>query len=199
MNYLAHIYLSGEDRELMIGNFIADSVKGKKFIHFPDRIQKGIILHRAIDTFTDTHPIVRESVKRLFENYSHYSRVIVDIYYDHYLASNWKNYSNVPLDKYVAEFYQLLKLNYPILPSRVQHFLPYMIKDNWLNNYSSIEGIGKILSQMNNRTGNKSNMDLAIKDLKQYYPEFEQEFTSFFKDLQRYTNEKTKQLVKHNP
>lgn len=189
MNYLAHIYLSGKDEELKIGNFIADSVKGKQFIHFPLRIQKGIILHRAIDTYTDTHPIVSKSSQRLFDTYSHYSRVIVDIYYDHFLAAKWENYSTIPLDVYVEDFYNLLQQKYDILPKRVRQFMPYMLKDNWLLSYASIEGIEKILWQMNHRTGNKSKMDLAIKDLEEHYDLFENEFTLFFEDLENFTKE----------
>ncbi len=152
MNYLAHIYLSGDDDELKIGNFIADSVKGREFISYPGRIQKGIILHRAIDTYTDSHLTFRKSVSRLFPVYSHYSRVIVDILYDHFLAINWNNYSEVPLEKYVSGFYLLLDENFDVLPKEVQQFLPYMKNDNWLLNYASLEGIEKILYQMNQRT-----------------------------------------------
>lgn len=187
MNYLAHIYLSGNDNELKIGNFIADSVKGKQYLHFPLKIQKGIILHRAIDTYTDSHPTVRKSINRLFANYRHYSAVIVDIYYDHFLAANWKDYSNIPLDVYVEDFYTLLNANLEILPKRVKQFLPYMIDANWLLSYADIEGIGKILWQMNHRTGNRSNMDLAVKDLQTDYSFFEEEFRTFFKDLKSFT------------
>lgn len=194
MNYLAHIYLSGGDDELKIGNFIADSVKGKKFISYPERIQKGIVLHRAIDTYTDSHPVVKQSVTRLFDEYSHYSRVIIDILYDHFLAANWKDYSTIPLEIYVADFYALLHKHFEVLPRRVQNFLPYMEQDNWLVNYASIEGIGKILHQMNIRTRNKSRMDLAVKELKIYYREFEEEFRVFFTDLQDFTYEKIQLL-----
>jgi acyl carrier protein phosphodiesterase len=194
MNYLAHIYLSGEDEDLKIGNFIADSVKGKQFVSFPSKIQKGIILHRAIDTFTDSHPIVKKSVHRLFGTYSHYSTVIVDILYDHFLAANWACYSPVPLPKYVAEFYNLLNRNYERLPAKVQQFLPFMISDNWLLNYATVEGIGKILFQMNQRTGNKSRMNLAVQELELYYTEFGEEFKFFFKDLEYFSVKKIKTL-----
>ena len=90
MNFLAHIYLSGDDPELKIGNFIADAVKGKKYTTYPQKIQEGIILHRKIDSFTDAHPIVKKSASRLFSKYGHYNSVIVDILYDHFLAKNWK-------------------------------------------------------------------------------------------------------------
>jgi acyl carrier protein phosphodiesterase len=194
MNYLAHIYLSGEDDLLKIGNFIADSVKGKKFISYPQRIQQGIILHRAIDTFTDAHPVVRKSTHRLFDPYSHYSGVIVDILYDHFLAANWSKYSNILLEDYVANFYELLEDNYDILPERVQHFLPIMIEHNWLLNYATIEGIGKILFQMNRRTRNISRMDLAVNELQLYYTDFESEFFEFFEDLSQFTNNKINEL-----
>ena len=194
MNYLAHIYLSGEDEQLKIGNFIADSVKGRKFIGFPEKVKNGIILHRAIDTFTDSHPVVKKSVHRLFPVYSHYSAVIVDILYDHFLAANWSDYSNVPLELYVAEFYELLNNNFEILPKRVKHFLPYMIRDNWLLNYATIEGIGKILFQMDQRTKNRSKMQLATIELKLYYSEFEEEFRLFFTDLENFCTEQINKL-----
>lgn len=194
MNYLAHIYLSGEDEQLKIGNFIADSVKGKKYDFFPERIQKGIILHRAIDTYTDSHPIVKKSVHRLFPVYSHYSAVIVDILYDHFLAANWTDYSDIPLEKYAADFYELLSANFENLPIRVQQFLPYMIEANWLVSYATVDGIGKILHQMDHRTKNKSNMKFAVKELKLYYSEFGEEFKSFFKDLELFSAEQINKL-----
>lgn len=194
MNFLAHIYLSGDDDQLKIGNFIADSVKGKTFIKYPERVQEGIVLHRAIDTFTDAHPLFRQSSQRLFPTYSHYSTVIVDILYDHFLAANWKTYSSIPLNEYIEDFYELLQSNLEILPKAVQHFLPYMIRDNWLLDYATVEGIGRILSQMNRRTKNRSRMDLAVKELAFYYEEFEEEFKLFFKDLIEFTETRVKML-----
>lgn len=194
MNFLAHIYLSGNDEKLMIGNFIADSIKGKKYLDYPEGVQNGILLHRAIDSYTDTHPIVRKSRKRLFEKYGHYSGVIVDILYDHFLALNWKNYSEEKLADFVKSFYKLLQNNFEILPKPVQRFLPYMIKDNWLVSYAKIEGIGKILYQMNERTNRKSNMHLAVNELETYYSDFEAEFSAFFVELELFTLEKIRTL-----
>lgn len=186
MNFLAHIYLSGDNEELKIGNFIADSVKGKQYLDFPPEIQRGIILHRAIDTFTDTHPIVSKSVQRLFDRYGHYSRVIIDILYDHFLAVNWKDYSEIPLKEYTEDFYKLLKRNFDVLPEQVQNFLPYMIADNWLYNYRKIEGIEKILFQMNRRIKYRAKMHLAVEELREFYNEFENEFRMFFEELLNY-------------
>ncbi|WP_109097011.1 ACP phosphodiesterase [Aquimarina sp. AU58] len=188
MNFLAHIYLSGEDQELKIGNFIADSVKGKKqLLQYSNRIQQGITLHRKIDSYTDTHAIVRKSVSRLFPKYRHYSTVIVDVLYDHFLAANWKEYSNIPLETYVAEFYDLLYKYHEVLPKQIQNFMPYMIKDNWLLSYATIPGIGTILYQMNQRTKNRSKMNFAVIELEQYYVDFDKEFRSFFEELELYT------------
>jgi acyl carrier protein phosphodiesterase len=183
MNFLAHIYLSGDDDQLKIGNFIADSVKGKSFIKYPERVQQGIVLHRAIDTYTDAHPIFRKSSQRLFPIYSHYSTVIVDILYDHFLAANWNKYSSIPLEGYVDDFYKLLQNNLEILPKPIQRFLPFMIRDNWLLDYATVEGIGRILAQMNRRTKYRSKMDLAVKELDLYYEDFGEEFKFFFKDV----------------
>ena len=194
MNFLAHIYLSGENEELILGNFIADSIKGKKYLNYPEGIQKGILLHRAIDSYTDTHPVVRKSTARLFKNYSHYSGVIVDIYYDHFLAANWNSYSEIPLENFVSDFYRLLQKNYELLPPKVQGFLPYMVRENWLLSYANLEGISKILFQMNTRTQNISRMDRAVNDLKEFYPEFLSEFRTFFPDLRRYTDERINSL-----
>ena len=194
MNFLAHIYLSGDDEELILGNFIADSIKGKRYLHFPPGIQKGILLHRSIDHFTDTHPIVRKSSSKLHKNYSHYSGVIVDIFYDHFLASNWEKYSRVPLENFVADFYKLLQKNYELLPAPIQNFLPYMVAENWLLSYANIPGISRILYQMNIRTKNIVQMDRAVNELEEHYSEFEKEFSEFFPLLQSFSAERIKDL-----
>jgi acyl carrier protein phosphodiesterase len=194
MNFLAHIYLSDDNDNLKIGNFIADNIKGNKYKHLPEEIQKGIILHRGIDSFTDSNNIVRRSKRRLHERYKHYDGVIIDILYDHYLARNWSDYSHIPLDEYAQSFYKLLESNYDILPEKVKHFLPYMISGNWLYNYRTIEGIEKVLQGVDRRTKNKSQMYLAIEDLKLYYDDFEKDFTQFFKELINFSNEKIKTL-----
>jgi len=190
MNFLAHIYLSGDNTAITIGNFIADGIKGKRYAKYPKDIQIGILLHREIDTFTDAHPTVRMSTKRLHKNYSHYSGVIVDILYDHFLAKNWSHYSNIPLELYVENFYDDLRSNFTILPVRIQKMMPYMIADNWLLNYAHIEGIQKVLNGMNHRTNNISGMHKATDELQEFYAEFEEEFTIFFEELRAFSREK---------
>ncbi|WP_417443715.1 ACP phosphodiesterase [Joostella sp.] len=194
MNFLAHIYLSGDNPEIKVANFMADSIRGKKYLAYPDDYKKGILLHREIDTYTDAHPTVRLSTKKLHKNYSHYSGVIVDIFYDHFLAKNWNSYSDVPLEKYVDNFYDLLGEHYDILPMNIKKLMPYMIADNWLLNYAKLDGIAKVLEGMNRRTKNKSKMNFAIQDLEEHYLSFEAEFTSFFEELQEFCAQKLKTL-----
>lgn len=196
MNFLAHIYLSGNNEAVTIGNFIADGIRGKKYLKYPRDIQTGILLHRQIDTFTDAHKTVRLSTKRLHKNYSHYSGVIVDILYDHFLAKNWSKYCNLPLAEYVDNFYESLENNFEILPKRIQKLMPYMIADNWLLSYASIEGITKVLEGMNRRTQNRSQMNLAVNELQEFYNEFEDKFTCFFDELINFSSQKLKEIEK---
>ena len=186
MNFLAHLYLSGNSEGLLIGNFIADSVKGKAYENYNQEIQKGILLHRKIDTFTDSHPIVSQSKQRLHSRYHKYSPVVVDIFYDHFLAVKWNNYSTVSLNEFAENSYRLMNTNFEILPEKVKFMLPYMIKGNWLVNYSNVEGIRKTLTGMSRRTSFNSGMETATEILVQHYPLFENEFELFFEELRNY-------------
>ncbi|MFV8337599.1 ACP phosphodiesterase [Flavobacterium sp. RSP29] len=190
MNFLAHIYLSGDNDLIKIGNFMADGIRGKHFESYPFEIQKGIILHRAIDTFTDAHPIFRQSTKKLHKNYHHYAGVIVDVFYDHFLAKNWNTYSEEKLEEFVARFYQSLQDNHTTLSERTKEIMPYMIEQNWLVSYQTVKGIEHILTQMDQRTKNESKMRFATNELSEFYREFEKEFTEFFEELNAFATQK---------
>ena len=194
MNFLAHLYLSGDNHEIIIGNFIADGIVGKKYLQYPSTIQQGIQLHRAIDSFTDAHEIVRKSKCRLHARYKHYKGVIIDIFYDHYLAKNWQQYSEIPLDVYVNSIYTLLQQHHTVLPGKIQQLLPYMIQYNWLYNYQYKEGIAEILKGMNRRTKKQSQMDVAINDLIKFDSDFEKDFTLFFEDLRIFSSQKLSEI-----
>ena len=190
MNYLAHIYLSDEDDFIKIGNFMADAVKGNHYEEYPVGIQIGIRLHRFIDSFTDSHPVYRQSKHRLHEKFGHYSGVIMDIVYDHFLAKNWKQFSETKLEDYADIFYKLLQDNYDILTDKTQNSLPYMIETNWLVCYKSLAGLELILFQMDHRTKNRVAMHESIVELKEFYSEFEEEFTQFFEEIRLHCKEK---------
>jgi len=195
MNFLAHLYLSKNNKNILIGNFIADAVKGKKHNNYPREIQIGILLHREIDNYTDNHPIVKKSMHRLHPRYRHYDGVIIDILYDHFLAKNWNMYSPISLESYAENTYNFLTKNAADFPEKLQKLLPNMIQYNWLVNYASLEGIERVLAGMNRRTKGVSQMDLAIEDLNLHYNEFEEDFTNFFKDLEFFVEEKTAYLL----
>lgn len=169
---------------------MADGIRGKQFEHFPLDVQKGIILHRSIDTYTDSHVVFRQSTKRLHEKYHHYAGVIVDIIYDHFLAKNWTQYSDEKLESFINRFYQSLHDNYDILSEKTQGLMPYMIERNWLLSYRTVDGIHNILTQMDKRSKNQSKMQFASAELREFYAEFEEEFTLFFEDIKTHASSK---------
>jgi acyl carrier protein phosphodiesterase len=191
MNFLAHLYLSADHPKLMTGNFIGDFVKGKHALNqFEPEIIHGIELHRSIDEFTDTHPVVAESKNRLRPKYRHYSGVIIDVFYDHFLASQWSKFHTKPLNEFANEAYALIQAQINILPDGVQYMLPYMIRGNWLVNYAKVEGVDRALTGMSRRTPYESKMDEAKTELIKYYDEFEYEFNTFFPDLKAHCSQK---------
>ena len=173
---------------------MADGIRGTDYLNFPDDIKKGILLHRQIDTFTDSHLVYRKSKHRLHEKYGHYSGVIMDILYDHFLAKNWKNYSDEKLEDFAGNFYKSLFNNEEILTEKTKNMLPYMYDRNWLVSYATIAGIEMILFQMDYRTKHRANMQEAVVELKQFYAEFETEFTLFFNELIIFCNQKLIEL-----
>lgn len=194
MNYLAHAYLSGDNEEILIGNFIADAVKGKAMDNYSEGIRNGIILHRAIDDYTDSHRLHKISRQRLHPKYGHYAGVMIDIYYDHFLAKNWSRYSSKKLVDYTEEVYSLLGKHSSELPDKMNYMLQYMIPQNWLLNYSRFDGLGRVFRGMANRTKFESNMENGVEDLQAGYIDFEAEFTKFFPDLEEFSHKKIQSL-----
>jgi acyl carrier protein phosphodiesterase len=187
VNYLAHFYLSGTHEHLLLGNFIADAVKGKQLESFSDELQQGIRMHREIDFFTDTHAVTSRSKARLRETFNHYSGVIVDIFYDHFLAKNWKEFSDEPLNEYSQRIYALLEKHSADFPERPRHMLPFMRDHDWLMAYTKVEGIRTVLTGMSRRAKYESKMELAGDALVKDYDLFEKDFRDFFPDLVAHT------------
>ena len=185
MNFLAHLFLSGDNEDVMTGNFMADHIKGREaFLYKPD-ITKGIYLHRFIDHYTDHHEVVKESKKRLYANFHKYAPVISDIFYDHFLAAGFHEYSEIKLADYSQYCYSILSKNINIMPQRMQNLLPYMIRHDWLTNYARTEGAGRALSGLATRAKFVSNMQNALYELEENYDLYKKEFDEFFPDLQK--------------
>lgn len=186
MNFLSHIYLSGDSTAILFGNFIGDFVKGKQIENYHEDVQKGILLHREIDFFTDNHPIVLQSKDKIRASQGHYSGVVIDIFYDHFLAANWIDYCTTPLQKFANATYQKLENNLHKMPPDAQFMLPYMVQNNWLVSYKDVEGIERACKGMAQRTKFKSNMANAHVQLQKHYDVLEEEFRTFFPLLNRH-------------
>ena len=194
MNFLAHVYLSGSNIPLAIGNLIADRVKGKKINLLTPEIQAGVLLHREIDHFTDNHTIFRECVTKLFPKYRHYSRVIIDMYFDHFLALNWSSFHEIPLNEFSNNFYKELEIKSPKFTKDIQGFINALIKYNWFKYYGSLSGLYEILNQMEKRTKFPSNLSASIEELNLNYEYFQAQFFQFMKEIIEFTKIKIKDL-----
>ncbi len=194
MNFLAHLLLSGNDDDLRIGNFIADSVRSVEWDQFKKEVTHGIELHHKIDFFTDNHPIVEKSKKRLRKKHGKYAPVIVDIVYDHFLAANFNDYSMQRLEPFVESCYDLLHRRWNELPPGIRYMLPHMEAGNWLVNYQHREGLQKSLSGMSRRASFHNKMDEATGDVFDDYRHFEEDFRNYFPLLQDYVKQEILKL-----
>ena len=192
MNFLAHLFLSGSPAsatyaDVLLGNFIADSVPGRQLENYPPAVQAGIRLHRAIDAYTDQHPVVRRSTQRLRQaGYGKYAGVISDMFLDHFLARNFSEFSPEILAVFTQRVYALLTARQAEMPPRVQHFLPHLTQHNWLLHYAEPEGIARALGGLSRRATAGSGMETAVKELQANYAAYEADFREFFPQLQRY-------------
>lgn len=186
MNYLAHIYLSGDSEEIKVGNFIGDFVKGNQHQQFPEQVAYGIILHRRIDSFTDQHTIVREFIQLLRPGYGKYAGIVADIFFDHFLASNWKDYSMDSLNHFTKNAHSIFLSNFGLLPFKVKQFLPFLIYHKRLESYAQRENLFTVLEIMSRRTSLPANSEWAMQILNQEYDQFETLFRNFFSELINY-------------
>lgn len=203
MNFLAHLFLSGKNEEVMVGNLLEDFVVGRidhpRNIHFSDNIKNGILLHRLIDSFTDTHPSVSSCKSVLYDKYHKYAAVLVDIFFDHYLAVNWNIYSTEPMDEFCKRVYGSFQNQWTVLPEKMKPMIESMIKHDWLKNYSEFWGIERALMGISRRTTFESNMEQATEDLKVHYQLFDEKFAEFFPKMMlecnRFLNEKGHNVI----
>ena len=190
MKFLAHAYLSGNNEEILIGNFIGDYIKGKNYLKYPEMVRKGILMHRDIDTFTDFHAITRRSRMQIIEKYHKYSGIIIDIFYDHFLASEFDKYSNTLLEDYVNFTYVILKRNYKLLPISIKYWFPTFLENNWMMAYTTVEGIERVLDRMSANTSLPNHSDYAVEILRNEYNNLKKDFEEFFPLIIRFLEDK---------
>ncbi len=182
MNYLGHMILSGENKNTLLGNFIGDHISNKTLHHYSLPVQEGIHLHRAIDLYTDSHPKSRVLRAVLFDQYRHRSRVILDLFYDHFLAAHFEQFHPLPLPVYVQKVYDALQLQLVRMPTSAKQYFLEMKKYGWLEGYASTEGIRLVLNQMSKRK-NICPMGNAVDLLNDDYTYFRDTTLDFLEDV----------------
>jgi acyl carrier protein phosphodiesterase len=183
MNYLAHVYLAGEDEQAIIGSLMGDFVKGRVDPQRPRAIREGIWLHRRIDTFTDAHPLVLQSKRRVHPDFRRYAGILVDMFYDHYLARDWTRYAAGPLEPFARRVYAIVDMHYDKLPPKMQRSMRYMLRHDLLQSYRDIDGIARALRGIEGRLSRPSRLGEAAGELERHYLALQQDFEGFFPQL----------------
>ena len=183
MNYLAHAYLAGDADSDRLGGLMGDFVKGPLPCGLPADLAAGVALHRRIDSYADTHPAFQRSRARVSAERRRYAGVMVDMFYDHLLASHWEAYSAQALTQYSRAVYDLLDANAPLLPERLGQVRIWMRKDDWLGGYRTLEGTGNALDRIaRHRLSRPGTLPGAIEELANDYPGFKADFLEFMSD-----------------
>jgi acyl carrier protein phosphodiesterase len=183
MNHLAHLFLAGDTPESLIGNLAGDFVKGPLGDRFPRGIHEGIRQHRSIDAFTDSHPAVAAFRRVLIPEHGHYSRVIADMFFDHFLACRFDEYAGEPLESFLARTFATIDPHQHLLPGMLRVLYPRIRDEEWLLSYREIEGIHLALTNMSRRFSRKPHLETATRHLVDSRTELERRFEEFFPDV----------------
>jgi acyl carrier protein phosphodiesterase len=189
LNYLAHAYLSFGHPEILVGNMTSDFIKGKKKFDYPPGIQKGISLHRAIDTFTDTHEATREAKEVFRPYYRLYSGAFVDVIYDHFLATDPGEFTEASLLDFSLGVYTTLGLQEQWLPERFDRMFFYMKEQNWLFNYRTRWGTGKSMGGLVRRALYMTESETAYQLFEQHYQLLQDCYRHFWAFLKPFARE----------
>ncbi len=193
MNWLAHAYLSKPNIEFRVGNILPDLVSITELKQFSPSYQEGIHCHRAIDAFTDSHPIVKGSISRMPQNYKRFGGILTDVFYDHFLAKHWDLYSSVSLNEFSHGFYADLQTVKSNLPGDVFYKFQRMFEHKIFETYQDISGISIALQRIDSRLRRPAKLGDAVGILEQYYSSYETEFSAFFAELQKYVEPYTQE------
>jgi acyl carrier protein phosphodiesterase len=195
MNYLAHAYLSFGHPEILTGNMISDYVKGKKKFDFSPAIQSGISLHRAIDQFTDEHPVTREAKTLFSRDYRLYSGAFIDVVFDHFLATDENEFNEEKiLHDFTQVTYEKLELYHPVFPERFSKMFPYMKQQNWLLNYRNNWGLKKSFEGLVHRAAYLDESQTAYDLFEKHYDVLKKHYQDFFPELKSFSTQKFAEL-----
>lgn len=178
MNFLFHMLLSGADDQILLGNFMGDFVKGPLAGRFPERIRFGLALHRGIDSFASRDDLFQCSRRRLDPRYGLYRGVLIDLFYDHFLASEWNNWSDEPFERYLARTRSIIEHQRAELPERLQKLVPVIFED-LLPSYAEVNGIGSALERMSRRVIRRNPLAGGEAELLRHYDSLRADFHGF--------------------
>ncbi len=179
MNYLFHLYLCDRSPEGFLGSLMGDFVKGRLDDTYPAGIRQGIVLHRRIDSFAHSNATVRRSLQRLNPDYRHYRSILVDVFYDHFLARNWPSDAGMPLASFARSVYLALEIHHRLLPPGLQRIAPRMIAHNWLESYRVIDTVDTVLGRLSNRLSRPNPLARGTAELRRHYQALENDFSQF--------------------
>ena len=189
MNYLAHLALAEATPESLLGNLLGDFRKGLDLETLPAAIVEGIHQHQRVDIFTDTHQVVKQAKQLIHPDRRRFAGILLDVFYDHYLSIHWSNYFSISRRLFINRFYDLLRERLNSLPEHLQSAAPYLIDQDWLGSYETLEGIELTLQRMSDRMRRSNPLAAGIEDLTQNYDALERSFLGFFPDLLSYVKE----------
>ncbi len=183
MNYLAHMLCSNDTPASMLGNLLADFVKGNVEGRFPREVAEGIRNHRRVDFFTDSHEVFAASRRLVSDSRRRYAGIIIDVAYDHFLATNWDRYNSLTLDEFVGRVYENLGRHRVAVPHPVPLVIEKMVHEDWLRSYRSVESIDRTFRRISRRLRHENPLDSAIEELEQNYDSLQNHFHSFFPQI----------------
>lgn len=186
MNYLGHLYFSNDDWELMQFNLMGDFIKGKDLLRWDPKVQHGTALHRAIDSFIDSHPTVKEMQRSLYAELPKISSVAIDLYFDHLLAKHWDDYHPQPLNDFLDTFYAHAQLDHPLFTPEFRTLLDNMIKINWIAVYPTLDGLEKMCRGVAQRISFPNQLATGRQVFERHHAEIEDAFRIFMRDANRY-------------
>lgn len=189
MNYLSHLFLAEDTEESKIGNLLGDFVKGRLDDSFSPEIIKGIKTHRKVDSFTDSHHIIKQTKKLISPGRRKYSGVMVDIFFDHFLTKNWNKYSDTDFNNFIDDTYKVLLKHESIYPLKGKVFIPRIVEKDWLRKYGDFEGLSLVFDRMSERVKRENPLKGSEEELRENYSKMEKNFDTFFPQLIKYVEE----------
>ncbi|MDO5510965.1 MAG: ACP phosphodiesterase [Weeksellaceae bacterium] len=194
MNFVAHQYLSFDDAGLQLGNHLGEVVKGKKYLEYAPEVQRGILLHRYIDSYTDAHPVTRRSVSLIRSDYGKFSGILIDIFYDFFLIKDWSKFSTQPFEEFKRDRYAFFEAEMPNFPPKLKFLTQFLISQDWFDRYSTMEGVELTLRNLSLKTKFENRMHEASKALYKNEKKLHQDFLQFFPQLIEFCEGKIHEL-----